>query len=40
MSEKFLYLQISGKISKFDSRAKGLETYSLRKKKKEIERKE
>lgn len=26
MSEKFLYLQISGKISKFDSRAKGLET--------------
>lgn len=38
MSEKFLYLQISGKISKFDSRAKGLETW--RKKKKEIERKE
>lgn len=26
--EKFLYLQISGKITKFDLRAKGLETCS------------
>ena len=34
MSERFVYLQISDKICKFDSRAKGLETYSLRKKKK------
>ena len=28
MLEKFLYLQISGKVTKFDLSAKGLETCS------------